>query len=169
VTPEFAARLERARRVLARGRPDPPVHLRDQAHAAESEATDQLVAFRTLANLIAPTRGWRQSTLTEGHAERMTYLYACLLSVEPCAHLRDHPAPQVAHAVLPVHRALCLRCYSPSVLASAPRDELDRCDVCGARGVRRFTPFQAQYGNALIGGDACRACARVLLSGKVRR
>jgi hypothetical protein len=87
-------------------------------------------------------------------------LLAMLLGCpQRCPHLRQG-GPQPALARLALRRADCLACAA--TVPAPPAADHDRCDGCGQRGVRWFTPLVACRGPLLVVGDVCATCAAAL-------
>lgn len=148
-------RLEMARQLLD-ARDDVsaalPIHVRDQLAAA---ARDTKWRFERL-DPDGTELPYRSTGTREGHA----YLVAAMLDCEPCPHLRNVGyADRPTFALLPLRRLVCERCVR--TVRRPPPDEDDRCDVCGARGVRNFKPFVVHDHQLIFAGDACRHCAEV--------
>jgi hypothetical protein len=159
----FATRLETARRMVANERPPAgprPAHWLDQLRAASAEARDQVLLTAHVVRIVEPERDWRHRDRDPG-AEARSHMLAGLLDCmrSMCPHLRKG-GPQPAYAMLPLRRLDCGRCTATRRVP--PPEDDDRCDVCGARGIVRFTPFLVQAGPALIGGDACSTCASAM-------
>ena len=156
---DFATRLRLARELLARG-PAAPVHLADELDAAAAEVRDAHDRLGVVLPLLAPDRAWYQRLDAAASDDVRAYLLAGVLGrTAYCPHLR-RGRPQPAFFRLPLRRADCGRCVR--TLRRPPRDEDDRCDLCGARGVVTFVPFAVRHGPALIAGDVCPDCAGVL-------
>ncbi len=164
MTAPFTERLAGARAFVAAAKagaiPPPPVHLADQLLAATEDA--HLIALRLSAALrvVDPDRGWRSAT---GDAcdpgEVDARIIAALAGCRLCPHLRRGPQP--ATVCLALRRVECARCRQ--TYRKPPADEDDRCDWCGARGASLFTPVAFQRGPLVVIGDACDACAAVLV------
>jgi hypothetical protein len=157
----FSERLAVVRRLIAQGAPVPAVHLADQIGAASGEARlfhDQL---GVLLPIVAPERAWYQRLDTSPSTDTRAYLLAAVLSClgSVCCHLK-RGGPQPAFAQLALRRVACQRCVA--TIRRPPADSDDLCDVCSRHGVTTFIPFAAHHGPALVVGDACRGCARVL-------
>jgi hypothetical protein len=160
VSTSFTARLELARRLLARGTPGMPGHVADQLAAASADTRELHDRIGLLLPLLEPGRTWRQRMDASPSDDTRTYLLAALLGCTAvCSHLK-RGGPQPAFARLPLRRVDCRQCVR--TLRRPPVGEDDRCDICGARGIAIFHPFAVRQGPALIVGDACRACADVL-------
>lgn len=157
---DFATRLRLARALIAHRTPAAPVHLADQLAAASVETREAHDRLGIVLPLLAPDRTWRQRVDRAASDDIRAYLLAGVLGCEAyCCHLK-RGGPQPAFIRLPLRRADCGRCVQ--TLRRPPRDEADRCDLCGARGVVTFVPFAVRQGPALIAGDACADCAGVL-------
>lgn len=158
----FPDRLALARRLVAEvsGSPTLPVHLADQLQAAVRDAAALLERAAALLPLVDPERNWR---LLRGEptAERLAYLLAGVLGSlgAVCPHLRSG-AVQPAVVWLAQRRVDCHGCTR--TVRRPPPDEGDRCDLCGRRGVERFTPFLASRGPLTVLGDLCDGCAAAL-------
>jgi len=156
----FATRLRLARELIAQRAPTAPIHLADQFDAAAAEVRAAHDRLGVLLPLLALDRTWYQRLDIAASDDVRAYLLAGVLGTEAsCYHLR-HGGPQPAFIRLPLRRADCARCVQ--TLRRPPRDEDDRCDLCGARGVVTFVPFAVRQGPALVAGDVCRGCARIL-------
>jgi hypothetical protein len=155
----FATRLRLARELLARGPAQMPVHLADQFAAASAEVREAHDHLGAVLPLLAPDRTWRQRVDLCASDEVREHLVAGILgSTAYCCHLK-RGGPQPAFVRLPLRRADCGRCAQTIRRSVTAEDE---CDLCGARGVVTFVPFACRQGPALIAGDVCPGCARVL-------
>jgi len=156
----FAARLRVARELIAHRAPPLPVHLTDQLDAAATEVREAHDRLAVVLPLLMPNRIWRHWVEACASDDVRAYLLAAVLGCTVyCCHLR-RGGPQPALIRLPLSRADCARCVQ--TLRRPPPDESDRCDLCGSRGVVTFVPFAVRHGPALITGDVCVDCARVL-------
>jgi hypothetical protein len=157
---DFPTRLNLARRMIARGAPSPAVHLADQLAAAGAEVRTIHDRMGAVLPILEPERNWRQRVDASPSDDVRAYLVAAILGCEAwCCHLK-RGGPQPAIVRLPLHRADCSRCSQ--TLRRPPRDEDDRCDVCGQFGVLIFHPFAVRLGPLLVAGDGCPACADAL-------
>jgi hypothetical protein len=160
MTASFAAHLELARRLIARGPAPLPNHVTDQLDAAGAEARTLHDRIGAALPVLQPDRAWYQRIDSSPSDDVRAYILAATLDCTTvCTHLR-RGGPQPAFVQLPLRRVDCGRCAG--TVRRPPADESDRCDVCGARGVVTFMPFAMRQGPALVVGDACAACADVL-------
>ena len=156
----FATRLRLARELIAHRAPPPPVYLADQLDAAAADVRATHDRLGVLLPLLASDRTWYQRLDADASTDVRAHLLASVLGTETyCCHLR-RGGPQPVFVRLPLRRADCARCVQ--TLRRPPRDEDDRCDLCGARGVVTFVPFAVREGPVLIAGDVCLSCADVL-------
>jgi hypothetical protein len=156
----FATRLTLARAVIARGAAPAPVHLADQLAAAGHEARALHDLIGSALPILQPDRAWHQRIDTSPSEAVRAYILAAMLDCTTvCCHLK-RGGPQPAFDLLALRRVDCWRCVQTT--RRPPPDEGDRCDVCGARGIVTFVPFAVRLGPALVVGDGCSACARIL-------
>lgn len=159
-TAPFSARLELARRLVARGPSPLPTHTVDQIRAAGRETRQIHDHLVSVLPQIEPDRHWRQRMDSKPSDETRAYLLAALLGCTTiCLHIR-RGGPRPAIARLPLRRVDCERCVQ--TLYRSPAGEADRCDVCATQGVVTFFPFSVRQGPVMLVGDACRSCAGAL-------
>jgi hypothetical protein len=158
----FHERLAVAREMMAKPMRMPPTWIGDQLAAAAAETRIVHERVGAVLPILEPDRSWRRRD-ADPTAESTAYLLAALLGclARLCCHLRRGGGPQPAVAHLPLRRVDCLRCAG--TFRRPPRQDADRCDVCGRHGVATFVPIVASRGPVTIGGDACTDCAMVLL------
>jgi hypothetical protein len=156
----FAARLDLARALIARGAAPTPVHVTDQLDAAGAEARVLHDRIGATLPLLEPDRSWFQRIDSSPSDDVRAYILAAMLDCTTvCVHIR-RGGPQPAFVQLPLRRVDCSRCAG--TIRRPSSDEADRCDVCTTRGVTTFVPFAMLQGPALVVGDACPECADVL-------
>lgn len=143
--------------------PQLPDHELDQLRAATTSARGFLDRFGLVAGTLEPDR-WgsthpRHSDEEEAAREAWVRVLLALTGSRFCPHLR-RGGPQPATARLPLHRVDCDRCLQTS--RRPPRDEADRCDWCGDRGIETFHPVALHVGPLVAIGDACHQCGTAL-------
>lgn len=130
--------------------PLPPVDVVDQVAAASVEAHQMYDA------LVGKLGNFGGGGITERRiqVEWAARVLLALSGSSYCEHLRAGPRPATARLAL--HQVDCQQCLA--IPASAPADEDDRCDWCGARGVKLFQPIASNLAVLLVVGDACETC-----------
>jgi hypothetical protein len=128
------------------------------------QASTQLQHLAALLPAFAPAGDWSLSVPADQRypAEFLARTMAALTDpgVRHCQHVRQGAQPIAA---LGFRAVLCHRCTVAAIEAGQDPADADRCDWCGRRRVKRFTPIATTGGPLLIFGSACEACARVLL------
>jgi hypothetical protein len=130
----------------------------------EAASLNNMAAFRRLVETLTltdtvPEQQWT-AAFRQADLLQRTYVLAAVMGVRNfCPHTDDGPQPVIV--ALSLHRTVCFACARHHV--SPPPDESDRCDVCGSRGHEFFTPVAMAFGPMTVIGDACDACAKVLI------
>jgi hypothetical protein len=138
-----------------------PPWIRDQVDAGGREQHRNVADVGMLLPLIAPDRGWYQTSATDLEdfgLDRAARLYAASMGCAPCIHLRRNGA-QPAWAQLNHRIVTCRRC---AATWRTPIDD-ERCEVCDEQAGPTFTPFLIQLGLVAIGGNAGDCCAQVVI------
>lgn len=147
---------------IARTSPDILTAYRDPDGSRRAEA--QLRRLASILPLVDPDAGWSLSISGDEDLPRefMVRTMAALAdpSTRHCEHVRGGAQPIAA---LGFRAVLCPVCVNTALDAGPDPNDDDRCDWCGRRRVRLFTPIAATGGPLLIFGNACPSCARVLL------